>query len=292
MIEFIGIGAQKAATTWLHHILSEHPGVITSDAKELNFFTANYDRGALWYESQFDDGNGLRGEVSPTYFFSGDAPRRASAYNPDLRVIAVLRDPVERTYSNHLHEVRKRHIPPETSFEVALDANPAYVLQSRYRENLSRWSEVFAPEQILVLLAEEIGSDPLASFRSVCRHLGLPDTPEPEGLHERQHESVEPKNRAIQGALRSLGDFARHRGLGAAVKSVKAMPVVDGLLAANRRSLRSVVADMQPETRARLVEEFRPDAVFVAEWLGRPTLPWRNYEGEVLTNPGPEVAHG
>jgi hypothetical protein len=277
MIDFIGIGAQKSATTWMHRVLSDHPDVLTSDPKELNFFTANYDRGTLWYEAQFPDGAGVRGELSPTYFFSADAPRRARAYRPDLKLIVVLRDPVERAFSNHLHEIRKGHIAAGTSFEMAQAANPAYLEQSRYRANLLRWIEAFSAEQLLVILAEDIASAPEAQIDAVFRHIGVQPGKARSNLHERQHESVAFKHASIQGALRSVGDFARRRGLGGSVQKFKKLPVVDRVLAANRQDLRSLVAPMQPETRQMLVETFAEDVAFVAGLLERDSLPWPNF---------------
>lgn len=275
-VGFIGIGAQKCATSWLHHVLAQHPAIFASEPKELNYFTANYDRGALWYEAQFAAAppGATCGEASPTYFFSADAPSRAFGYNPALRLIAVLRDPVARAFSNHLHEIRKGHIPETVPFETALAANPAYVEQGRYAANLGRWLAAFPREALLVLIAEELQDDPAAAYEAVCRHLGVAPGAAPAGLRERRHESVASHLPRLQRGLRLAGDAARGLGLGRVVAAVKGAPGIRSGLALNRKDLREAVPKMQPETRAGLVGTFRDDVAFVSRLLGRPVPAW------------------
>ena len=107
-VDFVGIGAQKCATSWIYNALKEHPDVYVSDPKELDFFSCHYNLGFFWYDQHFRDaGNaGVAGEISPSYLCDLSAPERAFEYNSRLKVIVVLREPVERAYSNHLHEVR------------------------------------------------------------------------------------------------------------------------------------------------------------------------------------------
>lgn len=275
-VEFIGIGAQKSATSWLHHVLSEHAQIIGSEPKELNYFTANYDRGDTWYENQFAAApeDCIRGECSPTYFFSSDAAERAYKYNPEMRLIVVLRDPVARAFSNHLHELRKGHIPEGTSFEEGLKNNPAYVEQSRYQTNINRWLKHFSRESLLVLLAEEIAETPEVVFRSVCQHLGVSSDDIPEGLSERRHESVANRSEGLQRKLRGAGDWARSIGMEPAVKRIKQAPLIRGLLALNKRDLRKSVAPMLPETRQQLAVLFGEDVSYVTDLMGRENLPW------------------
>lgn len=286
-VSFLGIGAQKCATTWLHHALSLHPDVRTSDPKELNYFTATYDRGELWYESHFADAGDdvICGEASPTYFFSMDAPERAYRYNPALKLIAVVRDPVARAFSNHLHEIRKGHIPEDTPFESALAANPAYVLQGHYREHLTRWIDRFGREALLVLVAEELAVDPGKGYADVCAHLGVSAEAPPGDLHERKHESVSSHFPKLQRGLKAVGDFARRQGLGAVVRAIKSAPGLREALRLNRKDLRNAVPPMNAQTQARLVNLFQDDVAFVREFLGRPLPEWRHW-------PLPERADG
>jgi Sulfotransferase domain len=275
-VSFLGIGVQKAATSWLHDMLSQHPEVLTSDPKELDFFTSHYDRGYRWYHARFLPGprSARRGECSPSYFCSRSAPDRAYRYNPELRLFCILRDPVKRAFSNHLHEVRKQHIPAETPFEAAMLDNPMYVEQGRYARHLRRWIETFGRDRLLVLLAEDIAEDPASAFRAVCRHIGVRDDFVPEVIDEQRHESVTSRDARLQRVLRRGGDTARALGFGKTLERLKGAPGIRDLLAMNRRDLRTEVPAMRTETVDRLADLFEPDRRFVALLLGRPALPW------------------
>ena len=171
---FIGLGGQKCASSWLYTVFNDHPDAFVSTPKELNYFSAVYDRGHQWYESHFTAGAGRAavGEISPSYLPDRDAPARAHAYNPDFRILVALRDPVERAYSNHLHNIRLGYYQgADLSFEAGLANNPMYVEQSRYAKHLRAWLEHFPPEQMLIVLQEEIAADPQAQARRVYEFL-------------------------------------------------------------------------------------------------------------------------
>src|SRR5690606_8739996 len=88
-VHFLGIGVQKAGTTWLHRVLASHPEVFMAEAddKDLRFFNAYYDRGYEWYEGHFKAAERIRcGEFSTSYFYSMDAPKRVHRYNPNMRL--------------------------------------------------------------------------------------------------------------------------------------------------------------------------------------------------------------
>lgn len=275
-IDFIGIGAQKSATSWLHYVLSKHPEISASDPKELNYFTANYDRGEIWYERNFSDSpeGAIRGECSPTYFFSHSAPSRAFNYNPDLKLIAILRDPVARSFSNHLHEIRKRHIPDSSCFEDGMATNPAYVEQSQYKANLMRWLEYFDRNSLLILIAEDIRDDPLTAFKAVCHHLGVSTDTVPDGLFERRHESIGSRNHGLKKFLRAGGDAARAIGLERFVLKFKNTPGIKHLISLNDKDLRKEIQPMHEDTRTFLTAQFRDDVAFVEQLLNRTDLPW------------------
>ena len=99
---FIGLGGQKCASSWLYMIFSDHPDAFVSSPKELNFFSAFYDRGAQWYESHFTDAVGRQavGEISPSYLPDWNAAPRAYAYNADFRIVLHHQ---QRCLWNELH---------------------------------------------------------------------------------------------------------------------------------------------------------------------------------------------
>src|SRR5687768_16419575 len=97
--DFVVIGAQKAGTTSLHYYLSEHPGILIGTRKEVHFFDRAYNRGTLWYRSSFPIRgliDAIIGESTPNYIFHPCVPARMASLLPAARLIAVLRNPVER----------------------------------------------------------------------------------------------------------------------------------------------------------------------------------------------------
>ncbi len=173
---FIGIGAQKCASTWVFRVLDEHPACAMAKPKEVDFFSYRYDRGIQWYERHFDaDATAdVRGEISPSYFCDYDAPVRAAAYSADLKIIVTLRDPVDRIVSNHRHELRVGHLRGgDTSLRAGLLNNPMYIEQSRYTTHVKRWLEYFPREQVHFILFEEVRSTPHAAAQDLFAFLGL-----------------------------------------------------------------------------------------------------------------------
>ncbi len=278
-VDFVGIGAQKAATTWLHNVLLEHNTVAMSEVKELNFFTANYDRGYTWYENCFAESQGvkIKGECSPNYFISGDAARRAWKYNQNLKLICILRDPIDRAFSNHLHEIRKNHIPPATTFEFAMKQNPTYLQQSQYKTNLEHWLEYFPRDAFLVLFSEDISANPKKAYFKICRHLKIAPEKSPSSISERHHENVVYKSPKIQKTLRFGGDAMRSLGMESLLRNLKNKPVLRDALLMNKQHLGTKIAPPTLTTRQMMTVLFKPDMEFVAHFLDREDLPWQTW---------------
>ncbi len=206
---FLVIGAQKSGTTSLHGYLSEHPCVLCATVKEVQYFHRYYEQGESWYRAQFPlaiRGAAIRrrlgvgpavGEASAAYLFDPRTPERVHEFNPDMKLVAVLRDPVERAYSHYQMEYRwERETLPfeealrreETELEPELErvlADPwgysdlvfriSYVARGRYAEQLERWLGFFPREQLLVLTSEELLAHPAEAMAEIVRFLGLPE---------------------------------------------------------------------------------------------------------------------
>src|SRR3954451_22247140 len=119
--------------------------------KETMFFDREYHRGVDWYHSLFasTDASAV-GEVSNTYLASAEAPERLAAYNPSMRLVAMLRDPIERAFSNYLFFLRNGQCAG--SFEDALDKRPDMLDHGFYGQDLSRYLDHF-PADAMHLVA-------------------------------------------------------------------------------------------------------------------------------------------
>lgn len=277
---FIGLGGQKCASSWLHMVFNDHPDAFVSDPKELNFFSAVYDRGHQWYESHFSgaEGRAAVGEISPSYLPDRDAPARARRYNPEFRILLALRDPVERAYSNHLHDIRLGYYQSgDLSFESGLKNNPMYIEQSRYAKHLATWLDQFPRAQVFVLFQEEITADPLGQARAIYEFLGIAADHISSSAETRANESYLPKSRKWEQFIRSTGAMTRQMGFGWVDRGLRRVGVVSALHRRNRSDIRQVIPPISETTRATLVETLGPDTLRLAQMLGRPSLPWRTW---------------
>ena len=187
---FLIIGSQKAGTTWLHRTISQHPEVVVSTPKELHFFNdlATYERGLDWYADHFDPTPETKaiGEATPS-FQTTDIPEdrpderrdlipwRTHDAIPDVRLILILRDPVERAVSAYYHFLRKGTWPGWPSMTDVSDSR-GIVSAGFYDVHLTRWLETFDPEQLLVFVYEEAFRDATSKGAMVNRtfeHIGV-----------------------------------------------------------------------------------------------------------------------
>lgn len=173
---FLGIGAQKAATTALHELLRQHPEVSLPEPKEANYFLdeANWHRGIDWYRSCFDATRAVRGDISPAYAMFPrfrHVPERAAATVPEAKLLYLVRDPIARIESAWAQLVAGGF--EHRRLVDAVLAECHYVDTSRYATQLDRWLLCFPAESMLVLRAEDLAADPGGVLDLVLAHLGL-----------------------------------------------------------------------------------------------------------------------
>lgn len=281
-IDFIGIGAQKCASTWVHRVLSDHPEVAVLPGKEIDFFSYYYNFGYEWYEKHLGDIGSAKmvGEVSPSYFADSDTPDRVFSYNYKMRIVLSLRDPIERAYSNHLHEIKLGHVSGNNlEFENGLKNNPMYLEQSRYGQQLARWLAVFPRDQILVIFQEDIRDDPIMQAQNLYCFLGVAEDHRSWFQGKKVNESLTMKSARIDSLLKQIGKFGRSIGAGRVVETVKKNDLVRRLRRNhNQIDLRQVIPPMREETRIRLQDTLADDMRHLAYQLGRKDLPWLNWE--------------
>jgi len=177
---FLVIGAAKADTTSIYHYLRAHPQVFMPETKELNFFVGNdgWPKGTSWYERHFDAaGDAVAvGEASPNYtkypLFPG-VPERVAKLMPDVRLVYLVRHPIERFRSGYLDEVRRGR--QRNPIETTLDSNPGYLAASRYAMQIEQYLEYFPRDQLLVVTSEDLRRKRAATMRVVHEFLGVDD---------------------------------------------------------------------------------------------------------------------
>lgn len=175
LVAFIGLGAQKAATSWLHQCLLEHPQLCLPKGKEVHFFSSQWNRGINWYEAQFSlcGADVLKGEISTSYLAHPEAPRRIQATCPDAKLFAILRNPVDRAISHIRHQKSMGRLPQDATVAEALRRYPEIVENGRYAAHLERFFRHVPREQLLLIWYDAIQADPLREVRRVYRFVGV-----------------------------------------------------------------------------------------------------------------------
>ncbi|HUF89533.1 MAG TPA: sulfotransferase domain-containing protein [Gemmatimonadota bacterium] len=199
--DFLIVGAMKSGTSTFYHHLIRHPQIAAARTKEVHFFDHRWHKGLNWYRSFFPlkrsmPEGGITGEATPYYLFHPSVPPRISTVLSEVRLLVLLRDPVERTFSHYRHEVRSGR---ETlSFEDALSAEEerlagehqqlvsrpryrsiahqafSYRSRSIYADQVEAWFEWFNPGSMLVVKAEDLFERPDVVTERALRFLGLP----------------------------------------------------------------------------------------------------------------------
>ena len=203
------VGAMRGGTTTLYHYLVRHPAVAGAQLdKEVHYFDLHHAAGLGWYRARFPTRWALRRlgprgggvarvvEATPYYLFHPLVPERVAAELPHARVIALLRDPVERAWSHYRHEVdlgyeslpfdeaiareperlaeAEQRMRVDPDFASSAHQHHSYLARGRYAEQLDRWFRVVPREQVLVLRSEDLYVRPEATFERVLAFLELP----------------------------------------------------------------------------------------------------------------------
>jgi len=174
--DFVIMGAMKCGTTSLYHYLRNHPDIFMPKEKELDFFIeeSNFNRGLNWYKSKFDPDSKINGEASPNYskvHLYPKLPERMYKYIPNVKLIYMYRNPVERTYSHYLHNLAVGE--EKKSLEKALTPDSNYVMTSKYYYQLDHFLQFFDRKQLLVLSADNLRNHRRDSLEVIYNFLGV-----------------------------------------------------------------------------------------------------------------------
>jgi hypothetical protein len=266
------VGAAKCGTTSLHEYLDRHPEVSMSAEKELDFFVEekNWGRGVDWYATRFGDAP-VRGESSPSYTvfprYRG-VPARIRHVVPDVRLIYLVRDPIDRIVSHFAHRQVVRPGALEDAFADA-GRREGLVAPSRYWLQLEQYLEQFPADRILVVDSDDLRTERGATLERIFGFLRVDTrfrTPEFAATHNTvsQHSRPNRAGRVVAGALRRTLSPERAQALRehapAALKARLRTPVEAPVLA--------------PELRDELTEELREDVEQLRAHTGQAFAGW------------------
>ena len=201
---FLLIGAMKAGTTSLFHYLKGHPQIFVPAYKAPEFFVAesNLHRGVNWYRKQFAGAGPDKiavGEASNSYAkyprFDG-VPQRIAEHIPDVRLIYIVRDPIDRILSHY--RTRFAEGIEKLPLEEAVFSNPIYLNYSKYALQIEQYLKHVAREQLLVITADALRNDRQRTVQSVYKFLGVDSTLVPDEL---DREFYQTNDRAVRSPI-------------------------------------------------------------------------------------------
>ncbi|MEY2477451.1 MAG: hypothetical protein QOG87_2766 [Actinomycetota bacterium] len=287
---FLIIGAAKSGTTSLYRYLEQHADVFMSPVKETLYFAPEF-----WAPAPDGSARGIRtladyealfagapvgaavGEASPQYLASREAPRLIHEALPDVRLVAILRDPAERAYSAYLHLVRDG-VETIDDFRRALAAEDGrraegadqlwlYRDGSMYHDQLVRYFGLFPRSHVRVHLYEDFAADPAAVTKDVLEFVGVTVGDFEPDVSLRFNPGGIPRSARLHDVVGNNSLLRR------AMMRLPAKVGRDVLVRVINRNLAK--PGMPADIRAELVEEFRPEVERLEVLLGRDLASWK-----------------
>lgn len=262
---FLGIGVNKAGTTWLHELLASHPRIwMPSRRKEVHFFTRHYAKGLNWYKRFFPNATEEQhyealGEYTPAYLYDDRCLARITEVSFIQQFILSLRNPVDRAYSAYGHHVRNHNY--RASFETFLEEHPHEIERGFYARHLKNYFQHFQRDQFLILRFEEMFLAVARTRKTMADFLGVDADLFPADAGEQKlNVSFVPRFRKAFAAAQFVVRTLRKWEMGGVLEVMHRMgggPVLKRLF--GRLDKEEAMPAMKPETRARLAQRYAPD---------------------------------
>ncbi len=283
-LDFLCIGAPRAGTTWLAAALDAHPGAWIPPTKDLHFFNDRshstfeykYPKGIDFYRRYFDPApEGVKlGELSPAYYLDPNAAYRIKRHFPNVRLIAMLRNPAELAFSVY---VKRRDLERRApTFEQELERNPGFLDLGYYHRSLVPYFDWFAESQIKIVIHEELFADPRAGLRAIFEFLDIDPDFVPKTIDVRINDRRVPNHESI-AAIKGWTLKRLNQPLFVPMKRVLEKWGVnhknyERMSAENRKGKR---IELCSETRTALMAQYEPDMRRLEALLGRSLEVWR-----------------
>ena len=267
MPTFAYVGTSKAGSTWLFNALAGHPDVYLASNKGLYYFDQHFDEGPQWYLDHFR-GAGDKvavGEISHSYLSSPEAAARIAEFNPDMRLLVCLREPVDRAFSDYLDLVKNGQY--DGPFSSALEKFPRLLDRGRYATHLQRYLDLFPRPQLHVTLFDDLRADAQAYADEVFRFLGARRLELPPADLKSRMPAGTARSTALATAAKSASKLAKRTGLRRLRSRVKRSVLVRQALYRPYRDDRPTI---DPALAAELRLGFADEVLRLDAMLGRP----------------------
>ncbi len=291
---FILIGAAKSGTTSFYNYVKQHPSVYVSPVAKTNFFVSNFVDGQAKVEDLDFTPEQIRklnfsvttpeayqqlfvnvppektalGEISPMYLNSFVAANKLKASNPDVKLIAMLRNPVDRAYSGY--QMQLRQAKEKREFGSNLDPEEIYIRGGFYYDQLKRFYDVFDRSQIKIFLFEDFKQNPRKVIQEMFNFIGVDESFSPD-LETKFNQGGIPKNKGLYSLLFNSPLTAIAKSSITPLLPKKLRIKLESNIKGN---LLSKPKSMTPETRKTLQQMYREDILKLEQLIGKDLQQW------------------
>ncbi len=294
-LDFAGIGAARSGTTWIYECLKEHPQICMSKKEEAGLFNSlkEKNRGIKFYPDSYACNFAhckppqiIRGEYSPSYLADFEVLHLIKEHYPNIKIIACLRNPIERAYSQFLSSKVAGEMNRSNTFEeeVHIGMDSDYISFGFYYSQLTKVFELFPKDNVLVLISEDIARNPTKFIQGIYRFLGVDPCFIPSVVNEKVRPIAQNyvKSVLLSRAIIRILDFFRLRPLKPAAvffKRIGIHKLINFISLANyvppNRRKPYVKPKMAEETRKRLQEIYLLEIKNLEKLINRDLSFWR-----------------
>ena len=273
---FICLGAHKSGTSWLYNCLYEHPEIEIKEKIDFFYVDKKYDKGLAWYADRFRSTSSEKkvGDLSTVYFFSEKSAERIKAFNPNLKLVVVLRNPIDRAYSHYLQDVKVGHISRKTDFETALSTMATIKEWGTYKTHLTAYLELFPKEQLKVILFDDIQLRPADVLEDLFSFLDINPQFQSKYLEKKINSARIPKSIMADAQLRKGSKLLKKSKTGEKLWwSLKHSWLLKKYYHLNSQDDTNL-QPMNPKIREELFSYYYEDIKYIEELTGRKNLNW------------------
>ena len=293
---FVIIGAGKSASTWLHLALRQHPAIFMPE-QEIPFFEDPYyneaDLAPLWSELSIAPPGAMIGIKRPNYLCTPECAPRLARHVPQARLIAILRNPVDRAVSQYYHLVRSGRLPlinPDLAFDRYLAGSFDAPFVERivldfglYAQGIANYRRVFPSDRLLILTDLDMRNSALTVFKRSCRFIGVADDFVPSDILRPRNQGVyfspflslikSLNNRGLTFDSKTGRETLRPDFVGRAARRIAVLG--SRMSAAARIFVRNQEPPISNETRMKLLEFYLPDILRLEEMTNTDLSEWK-----------------
>ena len=274
--DFLIVGPQKCATTWLYNCLHQHPDVLMPDSDFVHYFDMFYHKDETWYRNHFSeyDDESTVGEVTRTYIRDEMAPERIAETLPEIKLIFTLRNPIDRAFSHWWHEKSK----DKHSFEFSevlenYDLYQNWIVPGFYYRHLMRFSQHFPDEQMKICFFDDLVEDNKTYIQDVYSFLEIDDGYVPSQIDQKVN----------QGRFRGVNFGSIYDSAISIYKKTAPQPAINTVRPLHRRLMEVLASQteyeegMDEDIREQVEEHFVDDIQNLSNYVGRDLNHWLHH---------------